>query len=33
VPIPIHPSKVMIIELDLSDERRKAALERGKGAE
>jgi len=28
VPIPIHPSKVMIIELDLSDKRRKAALER-----
>jgi len=32
VPIPIHPSKVMIIELDLSDERRKAALERKKEA-
>ncbi|HIE24114.1 MAG TPA: 50S ribosomal protein L24 [Candidatus Korarchaeota archaeon] len=28
VPIPIHPSKVMIIELDLKDEERKAALER-----
>ncbi|HDD69083.1 MAG TPA: 50S ribosomal protein L24 [Candidatus Korarchaeota archaeon] len=31
VPIPIHPSKVMIVELDLKDEERKAALERRGG--
>ena len=28
--IPIHPSKVMITKLDLSDERRRRALERKK---
>lgn len=28
VPIPIHPSKVMIVELDLRDPKRKEALER-----
>jgi len=33
VPIPVHPSKVMIIDLDLGDERRKAALERREEAE
>jgi len=31
IPVPIHPSKVMIVELDLKDEERKAALERRGG--
>lgn len=30
--IPIHPSKVMITKLDLSDERRKLVIERKQGA-
>ncbi len=28
VPYPIHPSKVQVVELDLSDPRRKEAIER-----
>jgi len=30
IPIPIHPSKVMIVELALKDKRREEALLRGK---
>jgi len=30
VPYPIHPSKVLVVELDLSDKRRKELVERAK---
>jgi len=33
VPFPIHPSKVMITRLELSDPRRKEIIERKKGVE